>query len=125
MLIMKELVFLTKWGNDKERAWSGINWSLYNALSKYFDIDDINLSLAKKSIVDRIINKCTSPDIAFRETKRNGKFAFQKLQPGSYEIYTVTEDVDEMPSLLFQTITVGEAGHIYELEEPFYVRINL
>ena len=55
----------------------------------------------------------------------DGCFAFQKLQPGAYEIYTVTEDVDEMPSLLFQTITVGEAGHIYELDEPFYVRINL
>ena len=55
----------------------------------------------------------------------DGLFAFQKLQPGEYEIFTVTEDFDEIPSLLFQTITVDEAGMIYELPEQFEVIINV
>lgn len=55
----------------------------------------------------------------------DGYFAFQKLQPGDYEIFTVTEDYNEIPSLLFQTITVDEAGQIYELEEQFEVIINV
>ena len=55
----------------------------------------------------------------------DGCFAFQKLQPGVYEVFTVTEDADEMPSLLFQTVTVDEAGQVFELEEPFVIRINL
>ena len=55
----------------------------------------------------------------------DGRFAFQKLQPGNYEIFTVTEDAEEFPSLLFQNVTVSEAGRIYELEEPFVIRINL
>ena len=54
----------------------------------------------------------------------DGKFAFQKLQPGDYELFTVTEDADEYPSLLFQTVTVTEAGQICELD-PFVIRINL
>jgi len=75
----------------------------------------------------RVYIRRVGEEFHFDDTRTgvDGCFAFQKLQPGTYEIYTVTEDVDEMPSLLFQTITVGEAGHIYELEEPFYVRINL
>lgn len=75
----------------------------------------------------RVYIRRVGEEFHFDDTRTgvDGCFAFQKLLPGTYEIYTVTEDVDEMPSLLFQTITVDEAGHIYELEEPFYVRINL
>ena len=55
----------------------------------------------------------------------DGYFVFQKLQPGAYEIFTVTEDYNEIPSLLFQTIQVDEAGQIYELDEQFEVIINV
>jgi len=55
----------------------------------------------------------------------DGYFVFQKLQPGEYEIFTVTEDFNEIPSLLFQTIQVDEAGQVYELAEPFEVIINV
>lgn len=55
-----------------------------------------------------------------------GYFAFQKLQPGEYEVFTVTEDVNtEMPELLFQTINVDAAGQVFELEEAFEVVINV
>ena len=55
----------------------------------------------------------------------DGLFAFRKLQPGSYEVFTVDEDENEFPSLVFQNITVDEAGQVCELEEPFVIRINL
>ena len=107
---MKELVFLTKWGNDKERAWSGINWSLFNALSKYFDIDDINLSLAKKNIFDKIINK-TRSDIFFRETKRCGKYAIQNIKRGkSATIFQFAENIFDTNSLstyIYQDLSVS------------------
>lgn len=40
---MKDLTFLVNWGDNKETAWSGTNYSLYKALSKYYNINDINL----------------------------------------------------------------------------------
>lgn len=55
----------------------------------------------------------------------DGKFAFRKLQPGAYEVFTVTEDENEFPSLLFQSVTVDEAGQVCVLEAPFVIRINL
>lgn len=55
----------------------------------------------------------------------DGYFGFQKLQPGEYEVYTVTEDFNEVPEYIFQTIKVEEAGQIYELPEQFEVIINV
>ena len=56
----------------------------------------------------------------------DGYFYFQKLQPGVYEVFTASEDINtEIPELMFQTITVDEAGQIYELEEQFEVIVNV
>lgn len=56
----------------------------------------------------------------------DGYFFFQKLQPGEYEIFTVSDDIEtEIPGLQFQTIKVEEAGQVYELEEQFEVVINV
>ena len=55
----------------------------------------------------------------------DGYFAFQKLQPGDYEVYTVTQNFNEVPDFVFQNITVEEAGQIYELEEQFEIIINV
>lgn len=55
----------------------------------------------------------------------DGWFAFQKLLPGAYEVYTVTQDFDEIPSFVFKNITVDQAGCVYELEEQFEIIINV
>ena len=56
----------------------------------------------------------------------DGYFYFQKLQPGEYEIFTVSDDIEtEIPELQFQTISVDEAGQVYELPEQFEVVINV
>ena len=40
---MEQLTFLVNWGQNKETAWSGTNYSLYKALSKHYDVHDIYL----------------------------------------------------------------------------------
>ena len=43
---MKEkLTFLVDWGKDKERAWSGTNWSIFKALSCHYDVKDVDLKM--------------------------------------------------------------------------------
>ena len=66
-------------------------------------------------------------DIPFDDTRvgPDGYFAFQKLQPGEYEVYTVTQDFNEVPDFVFQTIMVEEAGQVYEFLEQFEVIINV
>ena len=75
----------------------------------------------------RVYIRRVGEDIPFDDTRvgPDGYFAFQKLQPGEYEVYTVTQDFNEVPDFVFQTITVEEAGQVYELEEQFEIIINV
>ena len=76
----------------------------------------------------RVYIRRAGEDLPFNDTRvgPEGYFAFQKLQPGEYEVFTVTDDVmTEIPEFVFQSITVDEAGQIYELEEQFEIIINV
>ena len=57
----------------------------------------------------------------------DGVFAFQKLQPGEYEVFTFTENSNEIPSPLIKTLTIENAGEIVEMEPDttFVVRIQV
>lgn len=54
----------------------------------------------------------------------DGWFYFQQLLPGEYEIFTFTEDLNEVPSPLYKTISVTESGQVYELD-MFSVIVNV
>lgn len=75
----------------------------------------------------RVYIRRVGEDIPFDDTRvgPDGYFAFQKLQPGDYEVYTVTQNFNEVPDFVFQNIKVEEAGQIYELEEQFEIIINV
>ena len=53
----------------------------------------------------------------------DGVFAFQKLSPGTFTVFTFNEDEDEIPSVVSKTISVPETDHIYWFPDTF--RINL
>lgn len=75
----------------------------------------------------RVYIRRAGEDIPFDDTRvgPDGYFAFQKLQPGVYEVYTVTQDFNEVPDFVFQTIEVEEAGRIYEIPEQYEIIINV
>lgn len=56
----------------------------------------------------------------------DGIFAFQKVLPGTYEVITYTQDAQEVPSPIIDTITV-EADQIFQMEPDttFIVRIQV
>ncbi len=55
---------------------------------------------------------------------QNGVFAFQKVIPGSYEVYTTTINENDVPSVLKQNILISNSGQIYALPTQFIVTIN-
>ena len=54
----------------------------------------------------------------------DGVFAFQKLQPGTYEVFTFTENANEVLSPMIDTVTVEKAGGIYP-QEPDSIYFNV
>ena len=76
----------------------------------------------------RVYIRRVGEEIPFDDTRvgPDGYFAFQKLQPGEYEVFTASDDIStEIPDFVFQTIIVEESGKIYELPEQFEVIINV
>lgn len=76
----------------------------------------------------RVYIRRAGEELHFDDTRvgADGYFAFQKLLPGTYEIFTVSEDINtEIPDLLFQTIFFDEAGQVFEIAEQFEVVINV
>ncbi len=76
----------------------------------------------------RVYIRRAGDDLPFSDTRvgPDGWFAFQKLQPGNYEVFTVSDDINtEIPGFVFQSISVDEAGQVYALEEMFEVIINV
>lgn len=54
----------------------------------------------------------------------DGMFAFQKLTPGNYTVFTFSEDEDEIPSVVAKTISVPEPDQIYMFPDTFRVNIR-
>ena len=76
----------------------------------------------------RVYIRRAGDDLPFNDTRvgPDGWFAFQKLQPGNYEVFTVSDDINtEIPGFVFQSISVDEAGQAYALEEMIEVIINV
>ena len=76
----------------------------------------------------RVYIRREGEDLPFNDTRvgPDGYFAFQKLQPGAYEVFTVSDDINtEIPEFVFQSIIVDQAGQIYEIDEQFEVIINV
>lgn len=76
----------------------------------------------------RVYIRRAGEDLPFNDTRvgPDGWFAFQKLQPGNYEVFTVSDDINtEIPDFVYQSISVDEAGQVIEMEEQFEVIINV
>lgn len=54
---MDNLNYVVNWGKDKQKAWSGTNYGLYVALSKLFQIKEIELQDHKPTLFAKILNK--------------------------------------------------------------------
>lgn len=56
----------------------------------------------------------------------DGVFAFQKVFPGTYEVFTYSQNAQEVPSPVIDTVTVG-ADEIFQMEPDttFVVRIQV
>ena len=52
----------------------------------------------------------------------DGVFAFQKLSPGDYKVFTFGEDEDEVPYVVAKTISVPETDNIYWFPDTINVK---
>ena len=66
----------------------------------------------------RVYIKRLDESYHFDDTRvgESGYYYFQKLLPSTYVIYTFGQNADEVPVMASDTVTVDEAGKIYDAE---------
>lgn len=80
-------------------------------------------------VIEGTVYKVLHPDDNFNletDTVRagmDGVFAFQKLSPGDYTVFTLSEDEDDIPSVVSKTVSVTETDQIYWLSDT--IRVNV
>lgn len=90
----------------------------------YFDKNG-NLVRNSWAYDQRVYLQRTTDDYYIDDTRVgiDGTFYFQKLQPGSYIVYTYGQNLDETPFPVTDTVTVAEPGNIYT-SDTLYIRLK-
>ncbi len=138
-------------GKKKEAVWKTVKVGSGTAHSDTIYIHSgqaYGLSMIKGTVMAQYYDKTTprGTSIAAVETRvyikrqgettffndvrvgNEGTFVFQKIPPGTYEIYTTTEEINVKNRLIptpVQVIEVKEAHHMYVLPEIFEIKINI
>jgi hypothetical protein len=96
-----KLYFVSKWDENKKKTWSGTTWSIYTALSKYYQMHDISLPCSKsllERIWDRLLRR-TSNDIGLSEISVGKRLCKTQLKQeiGNKVIFQFAEIVENTP----------------------------
>jgi hypothetical protein len=103
-----DLYFVSKWEKDKKKTWSGTNWSIYSALSKHYQMHDIDLPNTKKSLLDKVLDRLlnrNSNDIGLGTILAGRRLCQKQVfqYPGPKIIFQFAEFVENTPPLHMQT----------------------
>lgn len=116
-----ELKYLANFGLDKERAWSGTVFSLFTALSKHFEVNEVNAAL---SIFTRVLLKILKIhwfNSSFFENWLNSK-KFKKLNGNIFQFSEIKFDDEKTKTrtFIYQDLSVSYIKYMKEnLPEVF------
>ena len=114
------MYFLVAWGKDKQRAWSGTNWGLFQALSKRMDVRDVDITV-KNTLKERIINKLRrgrkSSDMGISSTLKGREIALRAVEDGGprdavFQFAEVLPDSCGIPTYLYVDLTADYVGYM-------------
>ncbi|WP_243350300.1 hypothetical protein [Parabacteroides sp. FAFU027] len=91
----------------------------------YYHKGDL-VAYAQAGVDQRVYICYHGENIPFDDVKAglNGEFGFEKLKPGTYDIFVITENPDtEAQSSIKQTITVSHTDTIYTLPNTFTISV--
>lgn len=112
---MEDLTFLVSWGDNKETAWSGTNYSLYKALNNYYKVKDINLSnLSRNRWVNALLRRLLRMDGASMEYYRRHRLGNQlrNIQGNVFQFSEVLSESDTRRTFLYVDVTVSYVNYM-------------
>lgn len=109
---MEQLTFLVNWGQNKETAWSGTNYSLYKALSKYYDVHDINLN--GNRLLNAFLSRVLGMDGTSIEYYRRHllKKKLKDIEGNVFQFSEVLSDNDNRNTFMYVDNTVSYVNYL-------------
>lgn len=115
---MDKLYYVVNWGNDKLKAWSGTNYGLYVALSKKFQIKEIELHDSYACWISKVLNKifCLS-DFGVKNIISNRNRILKSLhnkRSTFFQFAEVIPDNDQFSTYIYQDLSVSYIKYLSE-----------
>ena len=109
----KELKFVVGWDDDRQNTWSGTTHNIFNALSSYFKIKEIELP--KRSLYDKVQNKLF-PDCGIRYVEKCRRHVSGMLKDGGdlFQFTDIVYDTDCLSTYVYQDLNVSYIKYMAE-----------
>ena len=101
------LNFLVCWGKNKETAWSGTNYSIFKALSKYYDINDCNIN--NSGLIFKILRRLLRMDSFRFESiiRRYYSLKYKNLRGSTFQFEEFCEDTEYRNTFIYMDLNVS------------------
>lgn len=113
---MDNLNYVVNWGKDKQKAWSGTNYGLYVALSKLFQIKEIELQDHKPTLFAKILNKIFHKnDFGIKNIINNRNRILKSLHKEKsifFQFAEIIPDNDYFSTYIYQDLSVSYVKYI-------------
>ena len=115
----KSIYYLVNWGSDKQRAWSGTNWGLYQALKKRMDVYDIDTTIGMT--LNRILYKLhlKSRDMDMANIKKGANkakavIAKNGMKDAVFQFSEMLPNSFGMPTYIYFDLSVDRVAYMRE-----------
>ena len=105
---MKELNFLVQWGDNRQKAWSGTNLSIFDALGRYYIMNDCPLiHKDPDSIFARIKHHFFGcQDFGLNEIRINHRF-YRNIKGPVFQFAEILSTEPHRPTFIYQDLSVS------------------
>lgn len=122
----EKLLFICEWARNRETSWSGTNYSIYKALSKYYELEDINISPLKSPVefCKKALQKVfkTKRDFNYANSIKHIKKFKKRYKNGVYKSFQFGECPfqENMSSYVYQDLSALNVKDMYENEKEVF-----
>lgn len=122
------MYFIVSWGKDKQSSWSGTNWGLYQALSKYCTIKDICVPSNQDSFIRRILRRLFTffyRDFDYASVLKNrallkGKFANKSEINIIFQFAEIIEDSINCRTYIYGDVSAVYMSFLYQTDKKTF-----
>lgn len=116
---MEKISFLVDWGRDKVKSWSGTNYSIYKALSRYYDMRDVNIGMPFLARAFFRVLGMNGFSLLYYFDKINKNRA-KSIKGKVFQFAEIRSDDKRTKTMIYQDMSVSFLKHLAENQSDIF-----